>query len=156
LNWKYKGEEALRLSGLDYTIIRATGLVSPTKPDENTLATAQSSILHSKRRLEVSQGDNISGRITRDELAELVTATLDSPFASGKTFEVRRDETESGRVIDKKNILSNFILSSLGKISTSTEPNNWESGRLGQDFNKLFRSLVKDSDRILSNSWSAI
>ena len=27
LNWKYKAEEALRASGLPYTIIRATGIV---------------------------------------------------------------------------------------------------------------------------------
>ena len=58
--------------------------------------------------------------------------TLLSPYSAGKTFEIRRDETESGR------------------LSTSSSPNNWFGGEIKQDFARLFRSLVLDSDRVLT------
>jgi len=78
----------LRGSGLPYSVIRATGLVSA---DGNALFSGL-------RRLEGLQGDRIAGRITRTELACLVVAALESAYSEGKTFEVRRDETESGNL----------------------------------------------------------
>mmetsp|Transcript_29539 Transcript_29539/g.40590 ORF Transcript_29539/g.40590 Transcript_29539/m.40590 type:complete len:479 (-) Transcript_29539:32-1468(-) len=142
LNWKYKGEEALRLSGLPYTVIRATGLVTspPAAPADssNTSSNSNTALFSTVRRLEAHQGDTIAGRITRDELANLVAAALESPHSQGTTFEVRRDETESG------------------KLSSPSEPNNW--GGLAangeeQDLDILFRGLVKDSDRVAASSW---
>lgn len=47
---------------------------------------------------QAAQGDTLAGRITRDELAGLISAALESPHAAGKTFEVRRDETDSGKI----------------------------------------------------------
>ena len=100
LNWKYKGEQALRSSGLPYSIIRATGLV--TVPRDSNSSSGEdsptSAMLFSPRRLQAAQGDSLVGRITRDELADLVLAALDSPHSAGKTFEVRRDESESGQL----------------------------------------------------------
>lgn len=137
LNWKYKGEEALRLSGLPYSVIRATGLVTSPAVDSNS--TTSNALFAAVRRLEAHQGDTIAGRITRDELANLVAAALESPHSQGTTFEVRRDETESG------------------KLSSPSEPNNWvlsaEKKEPEQDWDILFRGLVKDSDRVAASSW---
>lgn len=66
--------------------------------------------------------------IILDELAQLVASVLDSPDAVGKTFEVRRDETESG------------------KIATEGKPNNWNHDMYNNN-RKILRSLIKDSDR---------
>ena len=46
-------------------------------------------------RLQVGQGDTISGRISRREVGRAVAAALGSPYAAGKTFEIRRDEVRS-------------------------------------------------------------
>lgn len=35
------------------------------------------------------QGDNITGKISREEVAQICVAALESPYASGKTFEVK-------------------------------------------------------------------
>mmetsp|Transcript_15982 Transcript_15982/g.26913 ORF Transcript_15982/g.26913 Transcript_15982/m.26913 type:complete len:680 (+) Transcript_15982:106-2145(+) len=188
LHWKYKAEEELRVSGLDYAIVRATGLANApsssssssdaptqaqapataaaketneaqtqggdteTSPSSTSSSSSSSSsstyasflskeraMLASPRRLQFSQGDTISGRITREELAELTVAALKSPYAVGTTFEVRRDETESG------------------KLPSTTDPNNWNmaqgtwdnQGWEKQDYDYNFRKLVKDTDRFL-------
>lgn len=47
-------------------------------------------------RLQMSQGDTVSGRIARGEVAEAVVAALGSPYSGGKTFELRRDEVILG------------------------------------------------------------
>lgn len=49
LNWKYKGETALRLSGLPYSIIRATGLVSAPVVSDST------DVFSTPRRLQVGE-----------------------------------------------------------------------------------------------------
>ena len=164
MHWKYKAEEAVRKSGLPYTIIRATGLVSA--PDSKLTTTEGvggggggrsgsadvSSEFSTKRRLQAGQGDSMVGRITRAELADLTAAALHSPHATGLTFEVRRDESDSGR------------------FSTSEEPNNWgvldghlpgqhqtepkQQEQEQQDFERLFRALVKDADRVVGSSGS--
>lgn len=43
-------------------------------------------------RLQVGQGDTISGRVSRGEVGQAVVAALSSPYAAGRTFELRRDE----------------------------------------------------------------
>lgn len=43
-------------------------------------------------RLQAGQGDTLSGRVSRDEVAQAVVAALGSPYSNGKTFELRRDE----------------------------------------------------------------
>lgn len=112
MNWKFKAEEALRASGIPFSIIRSSGIV-PYTAANNT------------RLVEFGQCDMFSGRITRNELATLVNEVLNNPRAVGKTFEVRRDESDSGL---------------LGGPS-----GNW--GSVQTNFNKLFDQLVPDSDR---------
>jgi uncharacterized protein YbjT (DUF2867 family) len=73
LDWKLKGEEALRGSGLVYTIIRPGGL-----NDEAGGVTG----------LTFDQGDRISGRISRADVAEVVLQALARDSARNVTFEV--------------------------------------------------------------------
>ncbi|CAM9777506.1 unnamed protein product, partial [Discosporangium mesarthrocarpum] len=84
LNWKYKGEVVLRSSPLRHTIIRPTGLLPKGKEGD------------SPRRLQVGQGDVLSGRVARAEVGQAVAAALESPYTAGTTFELRRDEAEDG------------------------------------------------------------
>lgn len=77
MNWKYKGETALRQSGLDYTIIRATGLVNrpdPTKMGELDADSKRGAeMLATPCKLEAFQGDVLSGRITRGTVGFFLT-----------------------------------------------------------------------------------
>jgi uncharacterized protein YbjT (DUF2867 family) len=75
LVWKLRGEDALRASGVPYTIVRPGGL---TNDPGGRLA------------LEVMQGDprDVTGRISRADLATLLVNALGRESASGRTFEV--------------------------------------------------------------------
>ncbi len=69
LNHKYAGECALRAAGVPYAVVRATGL---TNEDAGT------SFL-----LEARQGDTISGKVARGEVAAVVAAALGASAAAG-------------------------------------------------------------------------
>lgn len=73
LIWKGKGEEAVRASGVPYTIVRPGGLVD--KPG------GQAGV-----RLE--QGDRGTGVIPRADVARVCVAALKSPAARNRTFEL--------------------------------------------------------------------
>ncbi len=79
LIWKFKGEEALRASGVPYTIVRPGGLVN-TPGGEDALVFAQ--------------GDTTSGRISREDVALICIAALQTPAAINKTFETNSTEEE--------------------------------------------------------------
>ncbi|CAM6108087.1 unnamed protein product [Calypogeia fissa] len=73
LTYKLKGEDAIRDSGIPYTIIRPVALTEePAGAD-----------------LIFEQGDNITGKIAREEVARIVVAALKSPPAVDTTFEVK-------------------------------------------------------------------
>ena len=72
LIWKYKGEEALRASGVPYTIIRPGGLVN-TPGGEFSIIFAQ--------------GDTTTGQISRQDVAQICIAALQYKAAINKTFE---------------------------------------------------------------------
>jgi uncharacterized protein YbjT (DUF2867 family) len=78
LNWKFKGEQALRTSGVPYTILRPGGLVN-TPANEFAVVFAQ--------------GDTTGGRISREDVAQVCIAALQTPDALNKTFEVFNGET---------------------------------------------------------------
>jgi len=122
LNWKYKAEETLRYSGLPYTVIRATGLIG-------------NNAVNDTRKFQVFQEDNIAGRITRPELARVVSAVVTNPYSAGKTFEVRRDESDSGII----------------RRSASVDGAEAATGNFGkeQDMFKTFRALVPDNERVV-------
>ena len=78
LTWKLRGEEAIKSSGLTYTIVRPCALTE--QPGDKVLA--------------AEQGDNIRGQVSRDAIAELCIQAMDSPAAVNKTFEVRELERQ--------------------------------------------------------------
>lgn len=75
LQWKLKGENALRTSGVPYTIVRPGGLI-------DTAGAAAP--------VRFMQGDDIrvSGRIARADVATVALEALGRPSAVGKTFEL--------------------------------------------------------------------
>jgi len=77
LIWKFKGEEALRASGVPYTIVRPGGLVN--KPGGT-------------HALEFVQGDTTAGVINREDVALICIAALGNTNALGKTFETFSSE----------------------------------------------------------------
>jgi uncharacterized protein YbjT (DUF2867 family) len=79
LNWKYEGEAAVRASGLAYCVVRPTGM----SDDAGAAGPAL---------LDAAQGDRLTGKVARAEVAATVAAALASPAAVGKTFELRRSE----------------------------------------------------------------
>ena len=70
LNHKYTGENAVRAATPHYCVVRSTGLTTEEK-DTGFL-------------LEASQGDRISGKISRAEVAAVIVAALDTPAATGQ------------------------------------------------------------------------
>ena len=81
LIWKFKGEEALRASGVPYTIVRPGGLVNKPGGSES---------------LVFAQGDTTAGTIAREDVALICIAALQEPAAVNKTFETY-SSGESGR-----------------------------------------------------------
>ncbi|GAB5353807.1 hypothetical protein AAMO2058_000065500 [Amorphochlora amoebiformis] len=79
LNWKYKGENVLRESGLEYAVIRPTGLTTQNMTTDYAL--------------DLKQGDSMSGSISRKEIAALTSLCLTSSCSTGKTMELRRSES---------------------------------------------------------------
>ncbi|KAJ7000057.1 protein HIGH CHLOROPHYLL FLUORESCENCE PHENOTYPE 173 [Populus alba x Populus x berolinensis] len=72
LTFKLKGEDLIRESGIPYAIVRPCALTEePAGAD-----------------LIFDQGDNITGKISREEIARICIAALESPYALDKTFEV--------------------------------------------------------------------
>ncbi|CAG7887006.1 unnamed protein product [Brassica rapa] len=73
LTYKLKGEDLIRESGIPYAIVRPCALTEePAGAD-----------------LIFDQGDNITGKVSRDEVARICIAALESPHALNKTFEVK-------------------------------------------------------------------
>jgi len=73
LTWKLRGENTIRESGVPYTIIRPCALIET--PGGNGL--------------EVAQGDNIRGQVSREDIAELCLQVLSQPQACNLIFEVK-------------------------------------------------------------------
>lgn len=124
LNWKYKAECHLRQSGLPYSIIRSTGLV-PT-PIIDRAEQEQSFV-------DLFQGDYVSGRITRFELAKTIVKVLNSPYGVGKTFEVRRREAPPKEIASPAPSGGDPVVPEIAK-----------------DLNTQLRRLVSDADRPLA------
>lgn len=73
LDWKFKGEEALRQSGLEYAIIRPGGLKDTPG---------------GRGKLILDQGDRLLGMISRTDLAEICLHALKYPHPLHVTFEI--------------------------------------------------------------------
>jgi uncharacterized protein YbjT (DUF2867 family) len=73
LVWKFRGEEAVRASGIAYTIIRPGGLTNDG-PGQKPIVFAQ--------------GDKLSGTISRADVAVACRAALQIAAARNRTFEI--------------------------------------------------------------------
>ncbi|XP_002968299.2 uncharacterized protein LOC9631474 [Selaginella moellendorffii] len=73
LTYKLKGEDLIRESGVPFTIVRPCALTEEPAGAE----------------LQFDQGDNITGKISREEVARICVAALESPAACNVTFEVK-------------------------------------------------------------------
>ncbi|MBK1987406.1 CIA30 family protein [Sphaerospermopsis aphanizomenoides BCCUSP55] len=76
LTWKLKGEDSLRESGIPYTIIRPCALTEEVGGKE----------------LIFEQGDNIRGKISRNDVAEICIESLKQTKARNITLEVKQGE----------------------------------------------------------------
>ncbi|CAL9125959.1 unnamed protein product [Musa acuminata var. zebrina] len=70
-NYHDNGEDLIRESGIPYSIVRPCALTEEP----------------AGAYLIFYQGDNIMGKISREEVARFCVAALSSPYACGKTFE---------------------------------------------------------------------
>jgi len=79
LRWKMSGEDCLRESGLNYTIVRPGKLVNSLKGKQNIF---------------LDQGDRVGAAITlRADVAAIIIESLGNPDAFNKTFEIFNFET---------------------------------------------------------------
>jgi len=79
LTWKLKGEDCVRSSGIPYTVVRPCALTE--EPGGKALI--------------FEQGDNIRGKVSREDIAELCVQALEQPQACNVTFEVKEEENGS-------------------------------------------------------------
>jgi uncharacterized protein YbjT (DUF2867 family) len=91
LTWKLRGEESLKASGIPYTIIRPCALTEAA----------------GGKALIFEQGDNIKGKVSRDDVAEICVRAIKEPKASYLTFEVKESETIAND-LDWKNLFSSL------------------------------------------------
>ncbi|WP_138498230.1 CIA30 family protein [Nostoc sp. PA-18-2419] len=91
LTWKLKGEDSLRASGISYTIIRPCALTEESGGKE----------------LIFEQGDNIKGKISRDDITELCVQVLKVAKACNVTFEVKEGHN-TVKSIDWQRLFSNL------------------------------------------------
>jgi uncharacterized protein YbjT (DUF2867 family) len=85
LTWKLRGEDVVRESSINYTIIRPCALTE--KPGD--------------KLLEVAQGDTIKGEVSRDAIAQLCLEAIENKQALNKTFEVRETSEQGVNNWDK-------------------------------------------------------
>jgi len=80
LVWKLKGEDALRASGVPYTVVRPGGLLNTAGGEAGVKA---------------FQGDDLrnQGSIPRADVATVALAALGNQSAQGKTFELVSDKS---------------------------------------------------------------
>jgi uncharacterized protein YbjT (DUF2867 family) len=91
LTWKLRGEDSLRNSGIPYTIIRPCALTEEAGGKE----------------LILEQGDNIRGKISREDVAKICIEALKQAKAANLTFEVKEGENLS-KSIDWQRLFSNL------------------------------------------------
>jgi uncharacterized protein YbjT (DUF2867 family) len=91
LTWKLRGEDSLRNSGIPYTIIRPCALTEEAGSKE----------------LILEQGDNIRGKISRENVAEICIEALKQAKATNLTFEVKAGENIN-ESIDWQMLFSNL------------------------------------------------
>jgi uncharacterized protein YbjT (DUF2867 family) len=92
LTWKLRGEEAIRNSGLPYTIIRPCALTE--EPGGKSLV--------------FDQKDNMRGQVSREDVAELCLQALNREEAFNKTFEVKSGDENRPADFDWQGCFANL------------------------------------------------
>lgn len=85
LDWKLAGEDVIRKSGLPYTIIRPCALTEKEPVGIDSLV--------------FTQGDTMTGQVSREDIAPLVASTFENPSLANVTVEVsqkKEDEASPG------------------------------------------------------------
>ncbi|MBW4678764.1 MAG: CIA30 family protein [Microcoleus vaginatus WJT46-NPBG5] len=78
LTWKLRGEDSIRFSGIPYTIIRPCALTEEA----------------GGKALIFEQGDNIRGKVSREDIAQLCVEALEESKACNVTFEVKESQND--------------------------------------------------------------
>jgi len=86
LIWKRKAEQYLIDSGIDYTIIRAGGLLNEPGGQRKLLVGKNDTLL-----------DRESPTIPREDVAELIVQALSVPEARNKALDVVSEEASQGK-----------------------------------------------------------
>ena len=115
-------DDALQQQGIGYTIVRPGGLTN-----EEPVGSAG---------LELNQGDTKSGRLSRQDVAAICVACLDSPDAFDATFECY--EAATAKPLESVGI---------SNILKMRDPTPFRSGmeRRGATWAGLFRGLTRDA-----------
>jgi len=82
-DWKRRSERLVRVSGRPYTVVRP-GWFDYNSPSQMRLAMLQGDTRHA--------GDPRDGVVSRRQIAQVLVASLSSPAAQGKTFELVAEE----------------------------------------------------------------
>ncbi len=108
LDAKQQGEQAIRQSGLPYTIIRPARLIDGpyTSYDLNTLTKAKT---HGKLAVVLGTGDSLSGDSSRIDVAAACVACLESEITKDKTFEIVNQGTRTA-VTDWMALFSKLLI----------------------------------------------
>ena len=107
MKWKSLGEDYIRNSGIDFTIIRPGGL----RGDPGTLG------------IRFEQGDKIIGWIPRGDVASVLVESMFNSGALNKTFEVINDESLA---LDSwRDEFKNLETDEFGRIATGNLPINY-------------------------------
>jgi len=94
LDWKLKGEEVVRNSGLNYVILRPGGL------KDTPGGTGQ---------LVFDQDDNILGTISREDIAEICVKALVIPNIQKVTFEIIEGDQKQDKITNWLPLLSSLV-----------------------------------------------
>ncbi|MFZ0595103.1 MAG: NAD(P)H-binding protein [Bryobacteraceae bacterium] len=100
-DWKRRGERLVRASGLPYTIVRP-GWFDYNKPDEHKLVFLQGDTRHA--------GNPSDGVIARQQIAQVLLASLTSDAALRKTFELVATKGSAQSGLDGVRDVSNMPL----------------------------------------------
>ena len=107
MKWKSLGEDYIRNSGINFTIIRPGGL----RGEPGTLG------------IRFAQGDTIIGWIPRGDVASVLVESMFNPDALNKTFEVINDESLA---LDSwRDEFKNLETDEFGTIATGNLPINY-------------------------------
>ena len=107
MKWKSLGEDYIRNSGIDFTIVRPGGL----RGEPGALG------------IRFEQGDEVIGWIPRGDVAAVMVESIFNDDASNKTFEVINDE--SLPIEAWKDEFTNLKEGEFGKIATGDLPTTY-------------------------------